>query len=587
MNKVTSLIFFPILLFSGFLFAQSPVPPLEKVVTLTFQHERTDEVLKRISLQMNVVFSYSSSAFDSQKSVTHTFTNKTIREVLEFLFEGTVQYKQKNNYIILTKGSSDGIVVSGYVIDESTGQKLKEVSVYDPISLKSTVTDEFGFFQLEVPKPTKEEIQLAVKRSNYTDTTVLVPSKRSSFQNISLNIDEEKWKALSDSLDSKITKLWSWTKQSVQRINMQNIRDTINRRWQVSFVPFLGTNHKMSGNVVNDYSLNILGGYSGGVRKAEVGGLFNINSGAVQYAQFAGLFNLNGGKTEGVQAAGLFNMNLDSVKGAQFAGLVNFNQYASEGVQLAGLINFNIGTYDGPQFAGLFNIVTADITGAQLAGLFNIAPKTTEGAQVAGLFNIGNEVKGSQVAGLINAAKKIHGTQVAFLNFADSVQGVPVGFLSFVNKGYHKIELASDEIFPVNVSFRTGVREFYNILTAGMRPEKADTVTWSFGYGVGVAPRLSKRLFLNIDVTSNQLVKGNVEALNMLNKLYLGFDFQLAKRLSITAGGTLNLRVYDVDFTDHAKLFTYYTPSIVNEGTFSRNTDYQVWWGAKVGVRFF
>lgn len=579
---------FAILLLPSESMAQASVPPLERSITITFQNERVDEALKRISHEAGVTFSYSAAAFDTQKTISKTFTSKSIREILEALFEGRVQYKQKGNYIILTKTEGgEGIVVSGYVVDESTGKKLKEVSIYDPISLKSTVTDEFGFFELEVNKPTNEDLQLAVKRSMYTDTLVVVPSKRSSFQNISLNIDEEKWKVFSDSIDSKLNRLWSWTQQSVQRINMQNIRDTIQRSWQISFVPFIGTNHRLSGNVVNDYSLNILGGYSAGTRKAELGGLFNINRGDVRFVQAAGLFNLTGGKTEGVQLAGFFNTNFDSTRAVQFAGLVNFNERSSEGAQFAGLSNFNMGSYQGPQFAGLFNATTGNVRGSQAAGLFNFTSKTMDGAQVAGLFNISKEVTGSQVASLFNISKTVHGSQVGLLNIADSVRGVPVGLLSFVNKGYHKLELAVDEVLPVNVALRTGVRQFYNILAVGVRPEAVDTVTWSFGYGVGVAPKLSKRLFLNVDVTSNQLVKGNVEALNLINKFYLGFDFQLTKKLSLTAGGTFNFRVYDPDFSNHAVLFDHYTPSLLSEGSFTGSTRYQTWWGAKVGVRFF
>jgi hypothetical protein len=570
------------------LWAQAPNPPLERSVSISFQNKRTDEALKEISQQAGFTFSYSKNAFDAQQVINFNFKSTTIREVLETIFDGKVKYKQKNNYIILTRANKDdGVIVSGYVVDEATGQKLKEVSIYDPISLQSTVTDEFGYFQMEVKKPSKEEMQLAIKRNNYADKTIVVNSKRSSFQNLSLNIDEKKWQALSDSLDSKLNRLWSWTKQSVQRTNMRNIRDTLQRTWQVSFIPFVGTNHKMSGNVVNDYSLNILGGYSAGTRKAEFGGLFNINSGDVRYAQFAGLFNLNGGHTEGVQFAGLFNTNLGTTKAVQFAGLANVNMQASEGAQFAGLINFSNGLYDGPQFAGLFNLATADVKGAQVAGLFNFSPGKTDGAQIAGLFNVAEEVNGSQVSGLLNIAKNIRGTQVGFLNIADSVKGVPVGFLSFVNKGYHQLEIGADELFPVSAALRTGVTGFYNIFTASVRPEKADTTTWSFGYGLGVAPKLSKRIYLNTDITANHINKGNVEALNMINKFYLGFEFKFSKRFALAIGSTLNLRIYDAAFDNHAKLFTYHTPKILDEGTFSRNTDYQLWLGGKVGLRFF
>lgn len=577
-----------LLLSNHVMFAQGGTPPLERTVSLSFQNKKTDEVLKEISQQAGFVFSYSKNAFDAQQVISFTFKSKTVREILEIIFEGRVKYKQKNNYIILTKANKDdSIVVSGYVVDETTGQKLKEVSIYDPISLQSTVTDEFGYFQLEVKKPSKEEMRLAIKRSNYSDTTIIVNSKRSSFQNLSLNIDEAKWQAFSDSLDSKLNRLWSWTKQSVQRSNMRNIRDTLHRTWQISFVPFIGTNHKLSGNVVNDYSLNILGGYSAGTRIVEFGGLFNINSGDVGYAQFGGLFNLNGGNTEGVQFAGLFNSNLGTTKAIQFAGLANVNMQESEGAQFAGLINFCKGIYGGPQVAGLFNLATSDVKGAQVAGLFNFSPGKTDGAQVAGLFNVAQEVNGSQVSGLFNIAKHVKGTQIGLLNIADSVKGVPVGLLSFVNEGYHQLEVGADELFPVSLAFRTGVTSFYNILTASVRPNDTDTTTWSFGYGLGVAPKISKRIYLNTDITANHVNKGNVEALNMINKFYLGFEFKFSKRFALAVGSTLNLHIYDAGFDNHAKLFTYYEPKIIDEGTFTRNTDYQLWWGGKVALRFF
>jgi hypothetical protein len=225
--------------------------------------------------------------------------------------------------------------------------------------------------------------------------------------------------------------------------------------------------------------------------------------------------------------------------------------------------------------------------GAQVAGLINFSTKKHRGAQVAGLMNINTgRLYGSQVAGLLNIGNKIKGSQVGLLNIADSVSGVPFGLLSFVGKGYHKIEIAADEVMPLHASFRTGVNRLYNIFTAGVRPSSADTVSWMFGYGLGTAPKITKWLSLNIDATSNQLVKGNVEELNLLNKIYVGFDFKLAKQLSLAAGITYNFRIYDSNFTQHAKAFDYYTPTFLDEGKLSNNTSYQSWLGAKIGIRF-
>jgi hypothetical protein len=567
-------------------FAQQKIPPLERVISITVAEEPLDEVLKKISQQGGVSFSYSSKIFDTKRIVSLSVTNKTVRETMELIFHGGVQYKQKSNYVIITRASADEVLVSGYIVDEATGKRLKEVSIYDPVSLRSAVTDEYGFFEMPIEKPSAEQLKLAIKKSNYTDTLVVVPARRSSFQNISLNFESEKWKAFTDSVNSKMNRLWMWTKRSVASINLQNIRDTLHRTWQVSFLPFIGTNHTMSGNVVNDYSLNILGGFSGGTAVAEFGGLFNIDRGHVHHAQVAGIFNVNGGKTNGIQFAGMINATLDSVYAIQAAGLINANQAYSKGVQLAGISNVNLDSYHGPQLAGLFNFTLRKLEGAQVAGLFNVAVGTAHGAQVAGLFNVeAGTIHGAQVSSLLNMAWTVEGTQVGFLNVTDSITGIPVGFLSFVNKGYHSVELSADEIFPVNVALRTGVRKFYNIVTAGVLPERADTTTWSFGYGVGTLPKLTKRLSLNIDLTANQVVKGNVEKLNLVNKLYLGVDYRVRKKFSLTAGATVNVRVFDAKFTNYPKLFYAYKPTLLMDYNDSL-TGVQMWWGGKIGLRF-
>ncbi|MEX2233467.1 MAG: hypothetical protein WD824_14990 [Cyclobacteriaceae bacterium] len=101
--------------------------------------------------------------------------------------------------------------------------------------------------------------------------------------------------------------------------------------------------------VINDYSFNIFGGYSLGVERVEIGGLFNLVRGDVNGAQFAGLFNAVGGKMDGVQFAGIFNANADTVRGSQFAGVMNINGRSSREFTVAGVLNLNLGDTRGAQ----------------------------------------------------------------------------------------------------------------------------------------------------------------------------------------------------------------------------------------------
>jgi hypothetical protein len=394
--------------------------------------------------------------------------------------------------------------------------------------------------------------------------------------------------------------------RSPQAANMENIQDTLYRKFQFSVFPFVGTNHKLSGNVINDYSLNLYGGYSLGLRELEFGGLFNVVRGDVTGAQMAGVFNAVGGKMKFLQFAGIYNMNRDSVDGYQFAGMVNLNGNStskfsgagllnftlrdSRATQVAGLGNATIGKQEGAHVAGLFNFSSKDSRIAQVAGLTNVTIGDFKGAQVSGLLNFTLRVlEGAQVSGLLNYATRVRGAQVGIINATDSIHGVPIGLISFVLKGYHKIEVSTDEIFYTNVAFRTGVRQFYNILTAGAKPNTFDDeeTYWTFGYGIGTAPRLSRTLSLNVDLTANQVVYGqSIEAINMINKLYLGLDFQIVKNLGVTFGVTLNGYITDTTYDKYQPLFTDYKPNIISDKTYSNDINMKMWWGGKIGLRF-
>jgi hypothetical protein len=528
------------------------IPILERKVSFATQNERIDNLLKQLAQEAGCVFSYSSSAIDVSRTFSGEFDDRPLREVLEVVFDGRVQLKQKGIYVILTPKpeSSKDVTISGYVVDES-GKGIRDATVYDPITLKSSTTDEYGYFQFDVKNPAAEDFNLVVNKKDFTDTLVMDRSGN-SFQKILL-----KTEGVGKSIAEPVKNFWLWTKNSVGVTNLENVSDTIHRDFQFSLIPFVGSNRKISGSVVNDYSFNLLGGFSGGTNKAEFGGLFNINKGDVRFLQIGGLFNQVGGTVSGVQMAGLVNSTMGSVNAAQ----------------LAGLINFTTGNVNGMQMAGLMNLTTRSVRGAQLAGLINYAHRDVRGAQAAAILNIG---------------RNVHGSQIGLLNYADSTSGAPFGLISIVRKGYHKLEIGADEVLPLNVALRTGTRSFYNILFAGMRPEQTDSITWAFGYGVGTSPRLGKKTFLNIEVSSEQLVKGNVEALNLINTAYLGFDWQVVKGFGLYAGPSLNWRLYDRSYTHHPEVFDYVNPKIISEKTYSvENLSSQLWFGFRAGVRFF
>lgn len=544
-------------LLQGSAFSQD-IPVLERKISITAKQERLDLFLKRLSEVGGCVFSYSPSAIDVTRTITGNFANQPLREVLELVFEGKVEIKLKGVYVILTpkSTSSKDLLVSGYVIDKKTGKAIRDATVYDPITLKSSTTNEYGFFELSVKNPALDSLELVVTKQDYSETLV-IKDKNNAFNKILLQAKEVDFSEIGETIAKPVKNFWAWTKNSVGFTNLENVRDTLHRGFQASLVPFVGTNRKISGSVSNDYSLNLLGGFSGGTNRLELGGLFNLSSGNVQH----------------VQAAGLFNQVSGNVRGAQFAGLANLTYSNVEGVQSAGLINFNLGQVRGAQLAGLINVAGKGINGGQASLLANYAGKNINGVQISPILNIGNNVRG---------------VQLGLLNYADSIHGTPIGLISFVRKGYHQVEIGADEVLPLNLSLRTGTRSFYNMIFAGVRPENADTTVWAFGYGIGTSPRIGRKTFLNIEFSSSQLNNGNVLALNLINKAYVGIEHQFVKGFGFYLGPSINWRVYDNTFQDHPTLFTYTNPAILRENTFPEyNLASQLWVGARAGLRFF
>lgn len=598
-----------LLLIGSVLFSHAQTPLLERKVTLSADNERVETSLKKIAAAGGFTFSYNPAVIDDTRYVSFRFINRSVREVLDELFKGTVQYKARGKYIILTAAprrpvQKESAVVTGYVVDEATGERLRDVSVYDPVTLSSTITDSYGYFEIKIDNPSPD-IVLSVNRKNYADTLVAVPS-RNRLLNVPIRIDKEKVAVIADSVGRKVRRFWEKQVLMFEKTNFFNIDDTLYRTSQLSFLPFMGTNHKLSGHVINDYSFNVLGGYALGVEKVEVGGIFNLVRGDMNGLQFAGLANGVGGEMSGVQFAGIFNGNEGMSRGAQFSGVLNLNLRQAHGVHFAGVGNITTGVQQGPQFAGVFNIAAKGGGAVQMAGVYNLSGKDTKGFQGAGVFNLtaknmkglqlagvfnfaGKEVKGVQIAGVVNYATKVKGTQLGLINIADSIRGVPIGLMSLVWKGYHKIEVSADEIFYHNLSFRTGVTKFYNIFTAGAKPStyKENETFWTFGYGLGTAPRLSRKVFLNFDLTANQIVRGNsIELTNLLNKLYVGFDYQAFNKMSLTFGATLNGYITENTVDALPALFTDYQPNVFYDRDLGSEHNVKMWIGGKLGLRF-
>jgi hypothetical protein len=193
------------------------------------------------------------------------------------------------------------------------------------------------------------------------------------------------------------------------------------------------------------------------------------------------------------------------------------------------------------------------------------------------------------LAGLLNYATDVKGLQLAPFNFADTCStGVPIGIASFVRRGVHQLEISGDELLFTNLSFRTGTRHFHNIFTAGVSLKDTQSPLWTIGYGAGTSIKLSKRFNLDIDLTYNHLSKGAFNTnVNFLNRLYIGPEFAITRKVRVALGPTANLFLSDATQPDYASVFSSIAPYSFADHTTTKNLNIKWWVGGKVAFRFF
>ncbi len=663
--------------------AQTSTPPTERMVSVVCVNRSASEVLNDLSQQAKFFWSYDSRLVDPKKLVTLNEKNITVRRAIALIFDGKISCRSKGNHCILSatpEPLADDVVspprkltytVGGYITDIETGNRIPYTTVYDSISLHSALSDEWGFYQLELDA-SRTPVKLKSSRLNYYDTSfVVVPSANKTVDIQMRAIPKqtitraEIRKLPSDTgnafgrIDSVQVADYKKSRRGLDRfpwvdslagfeqaMRSRNLKETLQSGGQVSLLPFISTNGRLSGSVVNKFSLNIIAGYAGGVDGFEVGGAANIVRGDVRGAQVAGAVNLVGGNVRGAQLAGLLNLNVGTLRGVQLSGGANINMDSLRGIQVAGGSNFNFGSMYGIQVAGGSNFVKGDVDGLQVAatanvtfgtvnkvqvagwgnyargvrgiqvsGSVNIAREMMEGLQVSGFLNRAGHVRGFQVSGFINScrdtttgvqiaaflnaagrlsgyqfgsvnvARELNGLQIGIINITQQKNdGLQIGLFCFARNGLHQVELACTENLFTTISFKTGSTDFYNIFTAGQGKFIGEDGVWTIGYGLGHRFKLPYALAVDLEAVTNQVSR---EALSLYTNnwtfLYMGLSWVPLQTFSVSVGPTFNYFVSG----SNADYFSVWHPKPLLEKTFETGTRGSGWIGLRCAVRFF
>ena len=571
-------------------FAQTSI--LERSVTLKVQNVPMGEVLKTISQQANFYFSYNSNILDANKKVSVFAESQSVRGVTRTVLGDNYEFKEKGNYLIIRKLKTDERLIGGYISDQKTGEKLSNVTVYDKKSLKSATTDKFGYYEIVSREAIKE---LSVARFNYGDTLLQVRSETATPQYLDVSLlpvptPELELEPETKPLKIKITMdggdkdgfteqvLFSqatferWLRsgiRTVERVNDQNIKSNLERKWHFSLFPYVGSNLGLSGNVVNNYSINATVGYSAGNRIIEFGGLGNINRGNVSGLQIATLLNVVKYDLRGLQIAGIVNKVREN-RGVQIAGITNAADLLRGG-QISLINNYAVHGNGGVQIAGIVNKVANGRTGVQVSGMTNNAD--TVGVQI----------------GLINSANKVRGLQLGFINVSDTLSGIVLGFFNVVKKGYHVLEVSANEGIFVNIAYKTGTRKFYTNYIGSVRVDSGafwQSPLWGVGLGFGSCISLSKKMNLTLDATVQHMSLGQItpKLNNELFRFVPALNLQVSKKLGISIAPTLN--AYYENLADE-QVATVFRKKIVPDWQTKQSGKWTSWVGGYVALRFF
>jgi len=530
---------------------------LEKRITLKVTNQPLDETLQKIGDLGGFSFSYSPDMIDVRSRVSIQAVNQSIREILNAIFKDKVTFKERRHYIILQKNTAaekpqepENFDLNGYIIDNKTGKKLANASIYESVTLASAVSNQYGYYKIRLPAA-RSSLRLEVRKEDYIGKSISIPTRRDTYLQISLNPDTLKpisGKVAThapvqvDSLRTRVAvpqfelakvelprdtmfidssasgKAITWADYETlrkkyrrvqnkfvsafasakQAVHTRNIEDTLYAPFQASILPFLGTNHELSGNIVNDYSINLIAGYSLGVSKFEVGSLINVVRGNVTGFQLGGVANVVGNNVTGFQYANFLNMTLGNFTGFQGTNFIN---------------------YTGKNFSGF-----------QVAGVGNVVVGVLEGYQFSAGYNYAHTVR--------------KGHQIGFVNYADSTGKVPFGLFSWVHSnGYRRYEFSTDEFNYFNTAFKTGVERFYNIFNLGFNGDAKDKPLFTLGYGFGTAQHLGKGWSANADLTGS-IVWLNTDRNDEINqgivKFALAIEKKIGSRFALFAGPSLN-----------------------------------------------
>lgn len=513
---------------------------LDRRVSVHAGQVRLARALELVAKDGGFKLSYNAAVVPVDSVVGLDVEERSVERVLRDLLPRGLKWKASGQHLIITgeRGAKQRFTSQGLIVDATDGSPIARASVLDVQRGNVATTDDRGAFAIDLVGDL-DRTPLRIARHGYRDTVVQVPRNTPVGRVVLQRVDRlERLEPICQFdrcgvEDLGVARLLVPAERMDQNANLGGGE---RRVLQLSLVPSVSTNGPIAASVVNNASINVLGGYARGVDGAEIGGVFNILSDRMNGFQLAGVGNLVGGHSKGVQVAGAVNHTMRSLEGVQFAGLSNTVWDTLSGVQVAGGVNVVKRGMTGTQVSGAANIALGDLDGVQVSGGVNVAHGAVLRSQVAGAVNYARSVQGGQVAAGVNVSLgDVGGGQVGFAaNYARSVTGGQVSFGANVVPG----EVSGGQVgFGLNYAHHVTGGQF----SFGANIVPGSVEAGQVGFGLNYAHQVTKGQFtFGANIVPGTVHGAQVGVLNFAGKA-LGGQVGIINISDKVAGGAVGL----------------------------------------------
>ena len=326
-------------------------------------------------------------------------------------------------------------------------------------------------------------------------------------------------------------------------------------------------------NAFKDYH-NIALGNKDSIRKANINigisGDINALKG-IQFNLFSSVVRQN---AKGWDGALFMSLDVKDIKGIQTAVVANVTGSKMTGLQLATVTNA-AHKLKGLQFSAMNNLCATNFSGAQISAVTNISKGINHGCQASLFFNLCTTKSNGVQFSMYNYADSLDGLQIGFFNYATShKKGIQVGLINYTEDNSKRkfglvnltpstnIQMMSyfGTSSKINIAARFKNQNTYNIIGFGTHYEGLNKdFSGTLFYRIGYWKKIHNKLDLSGDLGYYHIMSFEDETQTNSKNYYsiqthLNLDYIYKQYITFfTSLGYEYTRFYNKDETYHKR----------------------------------